>query len=94
HITIDRLILLTKFIKIVKLNYINVKEEKMISKNMLISEVIKKFPTSKKVFDDFNMGCLSCMGIQNETIEKGCMMHGIDPEELIKAIEDLIKNSK
>jgi len=51
----------------------------MISKNMLIAEVIKKFPETKKVFDEFNMGCLSCMGIQNETIEKGCLMHGIEP---------------
>ncbi|MEF3255760.1 MAG: DUF1858 domain-containing protein [Deferribacterales bacterium] len=63
----------------------------MISKTMLIAEVIKKFPATKKVFDDFNMGCLSCMGIQNETIEKGCLMHGIDPEELIKEIEKEIK---
>ncbi|ADR18511.1 MULTISPECIES: DUF1858 domain-containing protein [Calditerrivibrio] len=65
----------------------------MISKTMLIAEVIKKFPQSKKVFDEFNMGCLSCMGIQNETIEKGCMMHGIDPEKLIKAIEKEIKQN-
>lgn len=62
----------------------------MLKKDMKIAEVLKKYPKTSKVFDDFNMGCISCMGIQNETIEKGCLMHGIDVNLLIRELEKSI----
>lgn len=62
----------------------------MLKKDMKIAEVLKKYPKISKVFNDFNMGCISCMGIQNETIEKGCLMHGIDVNLLIKELEKFI----
>ena len=35
----------------------------------------------------FNLGCLGCGGAEHETIEKGAMAHGLDPEELLKEIK-------
>ncbi|MDE7169683.1 MAG: DUF1858 domain-containing protein, partial [Mucispirillum sp.] len=37
-----------------------------------------------------NMGCLSCMGIQNETLEKGCLMHGLDVDEIMIRLKNLV----
>jgi hybrid cluster-associated redox disulfide protein len=65
----------------------------MIDKNVKISEVLKKYPKAVKVFDNFNMGCISCLGIQSETLEKGCLMHGIDVNEFIKELEKFINET-
>lgn len=62
----------------------------MLNKDMKISELLKKYPKASKVFENFNMGCISCMGIQNETLEKGCLMHGLDVKILIKELEKFI----
>ena len=62
----------------------------MLTKDMKIADVLKKYPKASQVFNSFNMGCVSCMGVQNETLEKGCLMHGIDVNLLIKELEKFI----
>ena len=46
---------------------------------------------AKEFFESLNMGCLSCMGIQNETLEKSCLMHGLDIEEIMEKLKELDK---
>jgi hybrid cluster-associated redox disulfide protein len=60
------------------------------TKDMIIADVLKKYPNTAEVFESFNMGCISCMGVQNESLEKGCLMHGMDVNELIEALEKFI----
>lgn len=57
-----------------------------ITKDMIIADVLKKYPQTVDVFNGFNMGCVSCMGVQNESLEKGCLMHGMDVKELVDAL--------
>ncbi|KAA0259492.1 DUF1858 domain-containing protein [Deferribacter autotrophicus] len=64
-----------------------------VSKDMVIADVLRKYPKAVEVFEKFNMGCVSCLGVQNETLEKGCMMHGINVNELIRALEDYISEN-
>ncbi|UOD35627.1 DUF1858 domain-containing protein [Deferribacteraceae bacterium V6Fe1] len=65
----------------------------MLNKNMKISDVLKKYPKCVEVFNSLNMGCISCMGIQTETLEKGCLMHGLDVNILIKELEKFINEN-
>ena len=60
------------------------------TKDMIIADVLKKYPKTVDVFEGFNMGCISCMGVQNESLEKGCLMHGMDVNELIAALEKCV----
>ncbi len=62
-----------------------------ITKDTIIAEILKTVPGSKDVFDKHNMGCYTCMGVQKESLEKGCLMHGKDVEEVLKEIEQLSK---
>ena len=64
-----------------------------ISKDMVIADVLRKYPKAVDVFEKFNMGCVSCLGVQNETLEKGCMMHGINVDELVKALQDFVNEN-
>ncbi len=58
----------------------------LISKDMLIADVIRKYPQTEQVFIDYAMGCAGCMGSMGETIEGGARMHSI---EVARLLEDL-----
>ena len=61
----------------------------IIKKDTLTADILKNINGAKEFFESLNMGCLSCMGIQNETLEKSCLMHGLDLEEIMKKLNDL-----
>ncbi len=61
----------------------------IITKDTLIADILKNINGAKELFESLNMGCLSCMGIQNETLEKGCLMHGLNIEEIMDKIKNL-----
>ena len=60
-----------------------------ITKDTLTADILKNINGAKEFFENLNMGCLSCMGIQNETLEKSCLMHGLDIEEIMEKLNNL-----
>lgn len=60
-----------------------------ISKDTLTADILKNIKGAKEFFESLNMGCLSCMGIQNETLEKSCLMHGLNIEEIMEKLKEL-----
>ena len=61
----------------------------IITKDTLTADILKNINGAKEFFESLNMGCLSCMGIQNETLEKSCLMHGLDIEEIMEKLNNL-----
>ena len=57
-----------------------------INKDTLISDILKAYPAAVSVLDKYNMSCASCLGLQDESLEKGCLMHGLDVDEVIKEL--------
>ncbi|WBW97138.1 DUF1858 domain-containing protein [Oceanirhabdus sp. W0125-5] len=62
-----------------------------ITKDMTIGEVIKQFPKAVEVLMGFGMGCVGCPSAQAETIGEAAQVHGINIEELIKALNEGIE---
>ena len=58
----------------------------MITKEMTIGEVIKANPDKAEVLMSFGMGCVGCPSAQAETIEEAAMVHGLNLDELIEAL--------
>ena len=65
-----------------------------IDKNTKIADILKEKPDAAEIFEKYNMGCISCLGIQNETLEKGALMHGISVEEILDEINSLPERTK
>lgn len=61
----------------------------IITKDTLTADILKNINGAKDFFESLNMGCLSCMGIQNETLEKSCLMHGLNIEEIMEKLNNL-----
>lgn len=58
----------------------------MITKDMTIGEVVRTHPDKIEVLMDFGMGCVGCPSAQMETIEQAAMVHGMNVDDLIEAL--------
>lgn len=69
------------------------KNKEKISKDMTFHEVIEKFPETNIIFMKHQMFCaLGCPAAQQETIEEGAQVHGIDIKKLIIELNKVVKN--
>jgi hybrid cluster-associated redox disulfide protein len=60
-----------------------------ISKDMTFAEVIQKKPAAISVFYKAGMHCFGCARASFETLEQGCLAHGLDVKKIIKEIQKL-----
>ncbi len=57
-----------------------------ITNDMTFHQVMQMDPEVIKVLGQFQLGCVGCMGAMNETLEQGATAHGLDVNELLKAL--------
>ena len=62
-----------------------------ITKDMTFHQVMQMDRETIKVLQGFNLGCVGCMGAQNETLEQGATAHGLDVNELLTALNAIFK---
>lgn len=68
-----------------------------IKKDMLIGDVINKYPELAEIMFDFGLHCIGCRVSGFETIEQGCQAHGLNEkkiEEMITKMNKKIDTSK
>ncbi|MDD4691876.1 MAG: DUF1858 domain-containing protein [Eubacterium aggregans] len=68
--------------------------EAKVTKDMGILEAVEQYPDSVPVFQAFGMHCFGCMAARFENIEQGCAAHGIDADEMVKAINNALSAVK
>ena len=59
-----------------------------ITKEMTIGEILRTNPDVAPVLMEAGMHCLGCPSAQGESLEEAAMVHGIDVDELMKAIQE------
>ena len=69
----------------------NTKKRSKITKDMLIGDIVEKFPHSADVMRKNGMHCVGCCISAHETIEQGAMGHGIDTNVLVRDINNSIR---
>ncbi|MFQ5956456.1 MAG: DUF1858 domain-containing protein [Candidatus Brocadiales bacterium] len=68
--------------------------ETKITKKSSLGEVIEKYPETEEVFKKyFGSGCFTCPGSKMEDIAFGAMMHNMDPEIIVKELNDAIEKA-
>lgn len=66
-----------------------------ITKDTIIGDILDIDETTVPIFMSIGMHCLGCPASRGETVEQACMVHGVDPDELVKMVnEHLEKNGK
>jgi hybrid cluster-associated redox disulfide protein len=67
------------------------KDAEQITKEMGIMEIIEKKPQSGAVMMEYGMHCIGCMASQFETLEQGCMAHGMTEKQIDEMVEKINK---
>jgi len=57
-----------------------------ITKDTRIGEIVRNYPEAVETLMSFGLGCLGCPASQMETLEEAAMVHGIDVNELLRAL--------
>lgn len=58
----------------------------MITKDMLIGDLIRQKPDAIGVLMSFGMGCVGCPSSQMESLEEAAMVHGLDLDNLLNEL--------
>ena len=56
----------------------------------MIGELLQIDENIAPILLNIGMHCLGCPSSQMETIEEAAVVHGIDPDELVKSINDFL----
>lgn len=61
-----------------------------IDKTMLIGELIQMDPLIPNMLMRAGMHCLGCPASQMESLEEACMVHGIDCDDLVMQVNEVL----
>lgn len=61
-----------------------------VTKEMSIIDVVQNHPESLEVFAKYGLGCVGCAAARFENLEAGAKVHGVDPDIMVKEINDAI----
>ena len=64
-----------------------------ISKDMGIMEIVSQHPETLEVFAQFGMGCIGCAAARFENLEAGAKVHGIDVDEMVNAMNEIVEKT-
>ena len=64
-----------------------------ITKDMGIMDIVTQYPETLEVFGTFGMGCIGCAAARFENLEAGAKVHGIDVDEMVKAMNEIVEKS-
>jgi len=65
-----------------------------VTPDMIIADVLKMDRNTAPIFMNSGMHCLGCPSASGESIEDACAVHGIDPEKLVKELNDYFDNKE
>ena len=66
----------------------------VVTKETLIGELVNNYPETAEVLFGIGMHCLGCPASQAESVENACAVHGINPEGVVKALNEKIAESR
>lgn len=61
----------------------------MINKEMIISEILRRYPETLGVFAQYGLDCYDCQIADYEELERGARVHKVDIEALLKDLNDI-----
>lgn len=63
-----------------------------ITKDTLIGDILDADFEAAPFFLEMGMHCLGCPSARGESIEQACEVHGVDPEDLVKKLQQHFHN--
>lgn len=62
-----------------------------ITKDTVIGDILDIAPDTAPIFMSIGMHCLGCPASRGETVAEACMVHGVDPDQLLAKVNAMIE---
>ena len=62
-----------------------------ITKDTIIADILTIAPRSAPLFMNIAVHCLGCPAPRAETVAEACMVHGVDPDQLLAQVNAMIE---
>ena len=62
-----------------------------IPKDTIIADILTIAPQTAPLFLSIGMHCLGCPASRGETVAEACMVHGVDPDQLLAKVNAMIE---
>lgn len=60
----------------------------MITKDMIIGNILKENEGAYEILTGFGMHCLGCPSSQMESLEDACMVHGLKVDDVLSKLNE------
>lgn len=67
---------------------------KQITKDTIVGDILDIAPETAPAFLNIGMHCLGCPASRGETLEQACMVHGVNPEDLLNEVNQMINEKQ
>ena len=61
-----------------------------VTKDTIIGDIMDHDDTTAEIFMSIGMHCLFCPSSRGETLAEACMVHGVNPDEMVKKLNEHI----
>lgn len=65
-----------------------------ITKDTIVGDILDIAPETAPAFLNIGMHCLGCPASRGETLEQACMVHGVNPEDLLTKVNQMINEKQ
>lgn len=65
-----------------------------ITKDTIVGDILDIAPETAPAFLNIGMHCLGCPASRGETLEQACMVHGVNPEDLLTKVNQMINKKQ
>ena len=70
------------------------KKQTKITKKMTFTEIMQKHPELVETLFEKGMHCIGCPMAMQETLQDGCIAHGLNPDSIVKELNEKLKKGK
>lgn len=63
-----------------------------ITKDMTFHQILQMNPDVAKVLNQYNLGCVGCLGATTESIAQGVRAHGLDVDEIVASLNAIFED--
>ena len=69
-------------------------DKQYVSGKTPISEIIAEYPEAVEVLMAIGMHCIGCFASSMESLEDACMVHELDAEQIVEAVNVVIEERR
>ena len=70
------------------------KAVKQVTRETIIGDILDMDQSTAPYFMEIGMHCLGCPASRGETVEQACMVHGVEVDELLAAVNQMIADGE